>query len=189
MRKSLIFIAIILSLFSCKELPNHELFVKEPNLGPLKNYTNAIFAEDFFHEYHFSYGEDSAKRYYTSETLIMQDTVKYFLRNCQATLSNKDISLQFSDTPFSPSLYELKILKRNKVFSSEFLYTISLTDSSYRPPIYKVIYQSIILDKSDYKKADRLKGKICLKVLGFHSWYKTYTDTTNIYGVINTVVE
>ncbi len=193
MIRFLIIIFILSSSLSCRHIKEQEVFVNVLELEPVNNYFKPDFSEEFFKEAHFNYGGDlqidSTKYFYTSETTIIEDTTKYFLRNCKATLQNDSLLLQFTDSLFSPSRYELKILKLKNQFISDYYQTFSVLDSSYKAPVYKIIGQSVILDKNEYKKTDSLKGKIAIKVSAFYSWTEKYTDTLNIYGLIKTIVE
>ena len=185
----------LLTFVSCNHFQQKELFIKEPALLPLDNYKKEIFDEPFFIETHFNYSNNfknqthTTKFYYSSETIIINDTTKFFLRNCKATKNNDSLLLQLNDMPFSESLYELTILKQKNQINTNYYQTFSITDSSYKQPTYQTIDQNLILDKAEYIKGDTLKGKIVLKIVSHHTWHTDYKDTINIYGLIKTKVE
>jgi len=168
-------------------------FTPFPALYRMDNYLDVRYNESFFLEEHFGYAnaikDDTSKHFYTSETVILEDTTKYFLRNCIAKLVGSHLLLQFTDTPFSVSPYELRILKEKNQFTAEYYQTFSVADSSYKPPIFKIVRQNIILDKESYLKGDSIKGKLSLEVLASHFWEYKYTDTVHIYGLLKTIVE
>lgn len=191
--KSWILVGILSSLFSCGSKKPDEIFVQTPILLPEKNYLNPVCNEVFFTEAHFNYAnnlkKDSTKIFYTSETIIAADTAKYFLRNCQATQHGDSLMLFFSDDPFSRSFYELKILKVGERVVADYYQTFSITDSSYKIPTFKPVYQNVLLDKKAYKTGGSLKGKIDMKISATHLWPENYKDTIAIYGLIKTIVE
>ncbi len=193
MSRSLVFIFSI--WFSCSSQPKEKpmRFTQTPILYNSNDYLTTTYNESFFKERHFNYTNfaegDTTKHFYTSETIIIEDTAKYFFRNCKAIQNNDSLSLQFSDALFSANSYELRILKVNNQITSEFYQAFSVTDSSYKPPVFKTVKQNIILDKNSYVIGDSLRGKLSIEVLASYFWEHKYTDTVHIYGLIRTTVE
>ena len=209
MRNSLIIITSLLVLVSCRHIEQQEHFVKEPTLESLEKYSTSTFTDAFFNEKQFGYADsyvdsnsiyrmnqiessklaDSTKIYYTAAVNIFENTVINYNRKCRARLINDSLFLDFSDSPFSLSIFEVKIVKVNNKYISELSQTISMTDSSYIPPKYNLIKETILLDKPNYRNGDLLKGKFILQFQAHHSWEKPFTDTVNIYGFIKTTIE
>ena len=193
MTKSIIILTLILTLSSCGHFKQRELLVTTPTVGPINNYYKRTYHEAFFNELHFNYADnrqvDSTKYFYTTETTIIEDTSKYFLRNCKAKQHDDSILLQLSDIPFSQSPFELKVTKVGNSLISDLYQTYSIADSSYKPTVFKTISQSVIFDKSQYQKGDSLKGKLAITIAAYHSWDKVYVDTLKIYGLIKTIVD
>ncbi len=181
MRSFLIIILTAIILFSCTQTGKQSKLVQDPVLEP------------FFTEDHFSYANDmhsdSPKLVYTSETTIMEYASRYFLRNCDITKRDDSLLFQFNDAPFSASMVQLDISKVHDQFVSSYYQTFSINDTSYRPPVFKTIYQNIILNKASYQKGDSLKGKFIIKIAAYHSWLDHYTDTVNIYGLVKNIVK
>lgn len=186
----------LLFLFSCssKGPSVQEQIVETPVLYPKNNYLNKQFDEAFFKEAHFNHAADiqrpdTTKYFYTSETTIIEDTVRIFLRNCEATLFNDSLLLQLNDLPFSTSPYEVKVVKADSYLDTKYYQAFSLTDSSYKAPIFKTTSQNVILDKNNYARGDSLKGKISFEILASYFWERKHTDTIYVYGLIKTVVK
>jgi hypothetical protein len=213
MGRTLIIISLLLTLYSCRQNSTKELYLKQPTLEPLQNYSNNNFDEAFFNNRYYSYKEfvkvdsngkfkfvysdgtinndllDTTKYYHTAEAIIRIDTTQFYLRNCNATISNDTLNLVLSDNPFSQSFYELSATKIKTPFYFKYYQTFSITDSSYRKPVFSIIDQKLILDKQEYKKGDSIKGKIVVAVSAYHTWDTIYTDTVKVYGLIKTIVQ
>lgn len=193
MKKLLIFMLLFSISCSKPQTSGQTKYVNIPIFYPISNYLKSTYDEDFFREEHFNYaadiqGKDTTKYFYTSETVIIEDTNRYFLRNCEAMLQNNSLLLLLNDSPFSTNPYELKIIKTNDTFNVQYHQNFSIADSSYKPPIFKIINQNIILDKNNYVSGDSLKGKIFVKILASYFWENKYSDTIHIYGLIKTIV-
>ena len=65
----------------------------------------------------------------------------------------------------------------------------SITDSSYKKPIFTAIDQSIKLDKVSYEKGDELKGFLKLKLSVLHRWTELYTDTITVSGLVYSTLQ
>ena len=191
-----VLVVLVFFLISCSIRSSQELsqLVMVPTLYPAKNYFNRSYVEPFFKEKHFGYvfdkaRKDTIKSYYTSETTIIEDTVRQFLRNCMVTLSKDSLFFKFTDTPFTDNLFELSCIKSPKGFDVIYRQTFSIADSSYRSPVFKTISSKIFLDKKTYAKGDLLKGKFSFKMAASHSWETKYTDTISIYGFVKATVK
>ncbi len=206
-----LFLSSLLLFISCNSAHQKEVYISEPKPEPIEHYSTETFTEPFFSESHFGYAQfmkfdssgkltyqypggltnqfvDTTKYYHGAEVILQIDTSTYYFRNCTATKNADTIALSFSDNPFSRNNYELNAWKDQS--SVRFVYNQpSVTDSSYKPPTYSVADPVLILDKKDYVKGDRIKGKIHLTVIGNHTWPKVYTDTAIIYGLFKTVIE
>ena len=193
LKKYLIIIALVLTVLSCRLVRQTEVLVKNPKPEKPANYRTSTFQEPFFQELHFGYAEntqiDSAKHFYTSETIIDDNGRTFYLRNCSARLSQDSIFLQLSDLPFSQNSYELRLLKVNNELKSNYYQTFSIGDSSYRLPVFKTIEQNMVLDKPTYKTGDSIKCKIAVRISAFNTWDIVYTDTIKIFGLIKTKID
>ena len=213
MGRTLLIISFLLTLYACRQDSPKEVYLKQPTLEPLNNYSNNNFDEAFFNNRYYSFKEfvevdtngkfkfvypdgtinnellDTIKYYHTAETIIRVDTTEFYLRNCDATISNDTLNLVLGDRPFSQSLYELSVTKIKTPFYFKYYQTFSILDSSYILPVFSIIDQKIILDKQEYKKGDSIKGKIAVSVSAYHTWDTIYTDTVKIYGLIKTIVQ
>lgn len=205
-------LSILLLFISCNRVEQKEVYIPEPKLSPVENYSTETFDEPFFSENHYGYAQfmkfdssgkltyqypgglnnqfvDSTKYYHSAEVILQIDTSTYYFRNCTATKNADTIALSFSDNPFSRNHYELKAWKDKSSVSFQYNQNFTITDSSYRPSIYSVVNPGLIFDKKEYAKSDRMKGKLHVTVIGNHTWPKVYTDTAIIYGLFKTVIE
>lgn len=197
MQKIPFILSALVILFSCQRINKQERtgkYIKEPELASKESYHNPVYNEPFFYEDHFNYSYnqgDSTKVFYTSETIIINDSNPgYFLRTCQSYYRNDSLLLHLSDIQFSGGDYELDIIKSNGQFTSYYNQMYSVPDCTYRKPIFKVLDQEILLDRTNYKMGDSLKGKISLDISALHTASdERYTDTINIRGLIKTVVK
>lgn len=131
---------------------------------------------------------DSTKYYHSAEIILRVGTSTHYFRNCIAAKNSDTIVLSFSDNPFSRNHYEVKAMKGQS--SVRFVYNQpAVTDSSYKPSTYSITEPGLLLDKKNYAKGDRIKGKLHLTVIGNHTWPKVYTDTAQIYGLFTTIIQ
>ena len=100
--------------------------------------------------------------------------------------SNEYIKMKFYNSTGSD--YELRIEGTNNNFTSEYVQTFSVLDSSYRKPTFKIIEQSLILNKTKYKVGDSIIGKIRIKILANYTCEKYYIDTLKVRGFIRDIV-
>ena len=205
-------LSILLLFISCNRVEQKEVYIPEPKLSPVKNYSTENFDEPFFSENHYGYAQfmkfdssgkltyqypgglnnqfvDSTKYYHSAEVILQIDTSTYYFRNCTATKTADTIALSFSDNPFSRSHYELKAWKDESSVRFVYNQTFTVTDSSYKPSTYSIADPGLILDKKNYAKGDFIKGKLHVTVIGNHTWPKAYTDTAIIFGLYKTVIE
>lgn len=212
MSRIIFYLSILLLFISCNRVEQKEVYISEPKLSPVKNYSTEDFDEPFFSENHYGYAQfmkfdssgkltyqypgglnnqfvDSTKYYHSAEIILQIDTSTYYFRNCTATKNADTIALSFSDNPFSRSRYELKAMKDQSSVRFVYNQNFSVTDSSFKPATYSVADPVLILDKKEYAKGDRIKGKLHVTVIGNHTWPKIYTDTAIIYGLFKTVIE
>lgn len=208
-----VFILSILFVFiSCNSVELKQVYTPEPKRSAVENYSRDNFNEPFFSENHYGYAQfmkfdssgkltyqypgglnnqfvDSTKYYHSAEIILQIDTSTYYFRNCTAIKTGDTIALSFSDNPFSRTHYELKAWKYPSSVRFVYNQNFSITDSSYKPATYSIADPGLILDKKNYAKGDRIKGKLHVTVVGNHTWPKVYTDTAIIYGLFKTVIE
>ena len=121
----------------------------------------------------------------SSVIIYLANTNLIELSQCSATLAKDTIKFTLSD---SASLYTLNILKVQNTILAELRQEFSVTDSSYKKPVFSLITQSIKLDNSMYKIGDRIKGFVNLKFSQFHSWEETRTDTVAVEGLVYAIL-
>jgi len=181
---------VIFILTSCQIKRSEEEPTKKLAPEPLENYYHRSFDDAFFKENHFDYTPDSAKHYFSSETIVLFDHSNQYLRDCSAKLVNDSLSLKFTDNPFSKNAYDLRCFKLLHGDGRVFLKLFLGGDTIHQVPIYTFIALNLLLDKEIYKKGDSLKGKIALSAL---AWplikNESVKDTLSIYGLIKTKVE
>jgi hypothetical protein len=132
---------------------------------------------------------DTTRYYHSAEIIIQADSSYYYFRNCIAKKTNDSLTLLFNDNVFSRNDYALSVFKTKTSVHFQYDRNFSISDSSYRQPVYYVLDPGLLLDKQEYQKGDSIKGKIHLTVVGHHSWPTVYKDTATVYGLIKTVVE
>jgi hypothetical protein len=197
---SLLYILLLfLFLFSCQERKKEKLlddkFVPHPLMERIDHYTDSLFTEDFFQSNHYSYSvnllKDSTRYFHTTETVIIDDTLQYSLKVCEAITQNDSLVLKLEALPDSINQpYQLTLFKKGNQNSSKLELTYGVTDTSWREPVFTTFYQSIFFDKVKYSKGDSLKAKISLLISGHHTAFETnFTDTLKIYGLIKAVVK
>jgi hypothetical protein len=186
---------IILLNAGCKGFINTKMYVSKPELQPLDNYSKRNFDESFFHEEHYglynSFPDSIEKQHpFTTETVVLVDTNKYYLTNCDAELKADSLVLSFSSSPFSISQIGFNIIKRNTNLYVQYNDLYVLTDSAFKLADYKPLSQNIFLEHEHYEPGEILKGKLSLKVIRTQLIGENkYIDTANIYGLIKTVVK
>ncbi len=103
------------------------------------------------------------------------------LTSCEAEKRNDSIFLKITD---SSSNYLLSILKVKEKLTVDLEQSFSITDSSYKKPIFTAIEQSLKLEKDAYKKGDGLKGFLKLKVSVLNRWTEIRSDTISVSGLV-----
>ena len=170
-------------------------FVPYPLIEPIENYRDNHFTEDFFQSNHFSYAanrpKDSLKYFHTTETIVIDDTLKYILKVCDAFIQNDSLVLKLAALPDSINEpYQLTLLKQGNQYTSALALTYGIPDSNWLKPVFTTLAQGILFDKEKYYKGDSLMGKISLIISALHTAFETnYTDTIKIYGLIKTIVQ
>ncbi|UOE49729.1 hypothetical protein MTO98_01415 [Mucilaginibacter sp. SMC90] len=188
-------ILLALFIFSCSPpIQKQSKLVAVHTLHPIKNYSSKLYDEPFFKEEHFSYvvnrqTNDSIKRNYTSETTVIEGKVRQYFRSCEVTLDKNALVFQLTDTPFSDGRYQLNFVKSPGVFDAKYDQNFSITDSSYKKPVFKVIGKNVVLDKDTYVKGELLKGKFSFQIVASHLWESKYSDTISVYGLVKTIVK
>lgn len=187
---------LLLFIFSCsaKTKQDQSKHVQNPPLYPINNYLNNVYDEPFFKEKHFGYPNDkilgdTTKYYYTSETIAIEDTVRRYFRNCEVTMRESGLYLYLNDTAFSNGFSEIKLVKSAHNFDVIYSQTFSIADSSYKPPVFKILTKKISLNKNQYAKGDSLEGKFALKIFASYYWEKKHSDTIFIYGLVKAIVK
>lgn len=169
--------------------------VQNPLMEFTDRYKNNLFNEDFFQSNHFSYSvnvsKDSTKYFHTTETIIIDDTLKYVLKICEASIQNDSLALTLTalqDSINNP--YELTIIKQGNQFTSILAITYGVPDTNWRRPVFTTFAKSLFLDKEKYNKGDSLKGKFSFLISGYHTAFDNkFTDTLKVFGLIKTIVK
>ena len=123
----------------------------------------------------------------TAEITIKEKTKTYSLTSCNVEGENDSLVIKLNNEP-SDSDFELRILKDKNGFKTEYFQTFSVSDSSYKKPEFKIIKQSIVLNKSNYKKGDSINGNLKIQVLAHYTWEKNYMDTIKVTGSFKTIL-
>ena len=72
----------------------------------------------------------------------------------------------------------------------EFVQEISVTDSSYRKPIYTILNKNISLKEVQLKyPTSRLTGNIYAEIERHHTWTEDFRDTIVISGILKTLLD
>jgi len=119
---------------------------------------------------------------------ITDGSNEFSLNRCTVRKYDDSLFLNFSDTIKQANWYELQIIKANNRFYSSLQNAFSISDS-YKPPVFKISYQSIQLDHSGYEIGDSIKGTITLNILSYNRWPEVFTDTFKIVGGFRAVVQ
>lgn len=172
------------SLISCftDEYKEEKSSIKEPN--------KSAFNDEFFSENYYSYiknqNGDSSRNDFTAYVKIKGKKVNYILRTSEATLNDGTLNLFLCDTPFSHSLFEMRIQYKNEFSNCIF------SENKLKPnekTIFETIEQEMTLDKLNYKVNDSLKGMMNIKVLAnFDLGESSYIDTLFIKALVKTIV-
>ena len=124
-----------------------------------------------------------------NSTLTIKYGDQFYLKRCQAIIKNDSIFMNFSDTVKHSNWYELQIIKVKNQFLSQLYSTFSVTDSSYKIPIFTVYDQTVKLDKTEYKVNDSIKGTVLLKISSLNRWPEIFTDSLIIEGEFKAIVQ
>jgi len=117
----------------------------------------------------------------SSVIIYFSKTNQVELTNCEAEKRNDSIYLKITD---SSSNYLLSIIKAKENLTVDLEQLFSITDSSYKKPIFTVIEQSLKLEKRAYEKGDSLKGFLKLKVSALNRWTELHSDTISVSGLV-----
>jgi len=117
----------------------------------------------------------------SSVIIYFSKTNQVELTSCEAEKRNDSIFLKITD---SSSNYLLSILKVKEKLTVDLEQLFSITDSSYKKPIFTAIEQSFKLEKDAYKKGDGLKGFLKLKVSVLNRWTELHSDTISVSGLV-----
>lgn len=203
---------VCLLFIACQQSPQPEFYIEIPQALSVEHYRSTDFSEAFYSESRYRYAEfvgfdatgkliykypgglnnnyiDSTKYYHSAELILTTDTILNYFRTCKASIRSDSLQLQFSDQNFSRDAFSLTVLKVQSKLEYQYQQKIKTTDTSYRRPTYTVIEQGLILDQKEYRKADSIKGKIHLTIIGTHTWPSNYQDTTHILGLFKAIVE
>ncbi|MBX9785145.1 MAG: hypothetical protein K2X48_17800 [Chitinophagaceae bacterium] len=129
------------------------------------------------------------KNIYFSDVIIKQDTLLYTLSHCQATIINDSLIIELTgeDSSFNP--YKFTLFQVKEKITDRFEQTYSITDTSYRLPLFKLYNKTIELNKSKYQRGDSLTGSIWSSIQVTHRWTDNFIDTMVIIGRFKTIVE
>jgi len=122
-----------------------------------------------------------------TEITIKEDSRSYTLNNCTAQGENDLLEIKLNNG--FDSDFELRISKNKDKFLTEYCQLTSVTDSSYKKPMFNVIKQSLILNKPKYKKGDIIEGKLKIDISAHYTWEKDYVDTIKVTGSFKTILE
>lgn len=122
----------------------------------------------------------------SSVIIYLSKTNQVELTKCEAEKKSDSLLLKITD---SSSNYLLSIIKVKENLSIELEQLFSITDSSYKKPIFSAVEQSFKLDKASYGKGDTLKGFLKLKVATLHRWTETYSDTISVSGLVYATIQ
>ncbi len=122
-----------------------------------------------------------------ADITIKGDSTLYTLNNCEVQ-GEKDLLVIKLDNGFDSDV-ELRISKSKDKFLTEYSQLTSVTDSSYKKPVFTVIKEDIILNKPKYKKGDIIVGKLKIDIAAHSTWLKDYVDTLKVSGSFRTIVE
>lgn len=125
-----------------------------------------------------------------NSTLIITDGGnQFYLKRCQVKKSNDTLFMSFSDTVKHSNWYELQIIETNNHFYSSCYTTFSITDSSYKPPVFTTYLQNIKLSKINYETGDSISGTVSLGISSYNRWPEVFTDTLKIAGDFRAIVQ
>ncbi|WP_304200930.1 hypothetical protein [Flavobacterium alvei] len=122
-----------------------------------------------------------------TEITVKEDSKSFTLNNCKVQGENDLLDIKLNNG--FDSDFELRISKIKNKFITEYTQLTSVTDSSYKKPVFNVINQSIILNKTEYKKGDIIEGKLKIDISAHHTWEKDYVDTIKVTGSFKTILE
>ena len=127
---------------------------------------------------------------YSAEVIVTDCCDTFFLKRCQAVISNDSLLLKLDDARITRSNYEVEILKVNNKYFAKCNLTYSLTDCTWIAPVFKSLYQNISLDKEKYNKQDSLRGQISLIFSSGQTMSDTtILDTIKVNGFIKAIVQ
>lgn len=130
---------------------------------------------------------DKVEKINNTEITVKEDTTTYTLNNCTVQGENDLLEIKLNNG--FDSDFELRISKIKDKFLTEYSQLTSVTDSSYKKPVFNIIKQSIILNKPKYKKGDIVEGKLKIDISAHYTWEKDYVDTIKVTGSFKTILE
>lgn len=150
-------------------------------------YRDDFFNAPFFREMHY-HTTNNGRFIHTAEILLTGKNDSTAFYSCEATQTAAVLLLKCEALP-KDGAYTLYIGKKGDSISAQLNYNYAITDSSWRPPVYRMISQQIIFNNTDYYPGDEVKAKINLAVEGLHRAFEQYyLDTIRISGLIKTSI-
>lgn len=178
---------ILLLLAACYEMKQPEVLTTE--IIPLADscYRDDFFKAPFFREVHY-HETNNGRFIHTAEILLSGKNDSTAFYSCEATQTTAVLLLKCEALP-KDGAYTLYIGKKGDSITAQLSYNYLLTDSSWRPPVYRLISRHVKFNKKSYNPEDILKAKIELAFEGTHrSFGQHYLDTFHIRGFIKTTV-
>lgn len=122
----------------------------------------------------------------SSVLIYFSDSNQVELTKCEAVKRSDSLFVKVTD---SSSNYQLNVLKVKENLNVQIEQMLSVTDSSYKKPIFTAIESSLKLEKATYDKGDNLKGFMKVKISVLHRWTESYSDTISIAGLVCATVQ
>lgn len=123
------------------------------------------------------YGDIAVQK--SNVIIYFPDTTQVELSITKAELRNDSLRLKLTD----PSSYFcLTILKVGEKTDAELEQLFSITDSTYKKPIFTTIEQQVKLDHEFFDLWKDLSGTVKVKVAVLYHWDEVWKDTIGISG-------
>lgn len=171
--KNWAFLFLITTLFNCNKVEKNVNSIKSEKFGNViidsKISKNSIYKELNQQKEIFNSGED------IDSTIKKSSSVNYFWdlknkkqnkrNNCRAYFFRSDtlwINIGIGNS-FGGSGFIIKY--KNKKFYTQPYHSTDIVEHNIIEPRRKIIYQTLVLDKSEYKLGDSIYGKIEFKLI------------------------
>lgn len=125
----------------------------------------------------FQYGAISVQK--SNVIIYFPDTTQVELSISEAELRNDSLRLKLTDPSF---FYRLNILKVREKTSADLEQLFSITDSTYKKPVFTTIEQQLKLDHEYFDLWKDLSGTVKLRVAVLYRWGEEWRDTIEVSG-------